>query len=294
MDVKFVSGRNVTWDDTLYTEDQLTLNNNYDLGSVEARTLSAIGAGSDGEYYYGSTIGTRENIFFEYALMAATPSDRDDFIQTIKTAFNPIDGIGTLTVTLANGDIRAIFCTVVKEPVCLTGWDNRTGELQKIQITLKAWDPFWRDPTLKSYTLASFTGGLHFPIVAPMDFGTTNRSVTIVNNGNVPTPCTITFTGDVTNPRVDIINSVYPAGKYIAADMSVNAGEYLRINTAQGQHSVRYIVGTTDSNGFQYLDPASEFFMIEPGSNTISFTQSSAIGASAACAVEYFEQYIGV
>lgn len=294
MDVKFVSGRGVTWDDSLYDErTQCALTNNYDLGSVEARPWSTTAAGADGDNYYGATMGAREDIFLEYNLIAASASARDTFIKTLKTAFNPYDGLGTLTITLANGDQRCIFCTVKKEPVCLTGWDNRTREFQRVQILLKAYYPFWFDPDLYTQTLASFTGGMSFPLTFPMTFGTTNPSVTITNNGNVATPVVITFTGAVTNPRIDLTNSKYPSGKYIKATMALGAGEYLRINTAQGQHTVSYIVGTTSSNGYAYLDPASEFFMLEPGTNTLSFTQSTAIGSGAACSVEYFEQYIG-
>jgi hypothetical protein len=294
VDIKFTSSRGIVWDDSAYSHDQVSLSNNYDFGSVEARPRSVVTYGADGENYYGSTVGPREDVFFEYNLMGSTRSDIDDLIETFKTSFNPSDGIGTLLVTLANGNMRALPCTVVREPVCLTGWDNRLGELQRIQVTLKAWNPYWLDPDLKSYSLASFTGGMTLPIICPMDFGTTNPSITIINGGNVPSPCVVTFTGAITNPRVDIYNDLYPDGVYMKAIMDLGAGEYLYVNTAQGNHAVRHIAGTTDTNAYGYWDPLGEFFMIAPGSNTITLTQSTAIGSTAACDVEFWERHIGV
>ena len=293
MDVKFTSSRGIVWDDSLYVRAQAYRTKNTTFGKAPSRPLSVTAAGADGDNYYGGTIGPREDMLIEYVLRGATRSDVDDFVETLKSAFNPYDGVGTLMVTLDNGNVRAIPCTITDEPEALTG-EGRGVTHQVVQIPLKAWEPFWLDPALKTYSLASFTGGMTLPIICPMDFGTTNPSITVVNNGNVPSPCVVTFTGAITNPRVDIYNAKYPSGAYLKMLLDLGAGEYVRINTAQGYHTVRHIAGTTDTNAYQYWDPAGEFFMIAPGSNTISLTQSTAIGATAACSVEFWERHIGV
>jgi len=292
MDVKFVSERNVTWDDSLYTDAQIALTNNYDLGSIEARPSLGVSSYNHGENYYGQTVGPRD-IFLEYILKSTTKAGRDAFIRTIKTAFNPVEGLGLLTLTMEGGIERAIWCSMQKEPVCVIG-EGRRQLRQTVQLNLHAPYPFWHNPTVNTVSLASFTGGLHFPLVAPIDFGAADQEVTVTVAGDSPTPCLITFNGALTDPRIDLVNDKFPDGKYFKAVMSLLAGETLVINTAQGNHTVRYVSGVTDVNGIGYKDPGSSFFWLEPGQNVLSFEQSTAIGASAGCVVQYYDQYSGV
>lgn len=292
MDVKFVSGRGVTWDDTLYTSDQLSLTNNYDLGAPQIRSWTAQPPYCDGENDYGGTIAPRD-IFLEYILMTESTIERDDFIRTLKTAFNPYDGLGLLTLTMADLSEYAIWAKPTGEPKCLAG-SGRGYNYQFVQIDLRAPYPFFINPALRSSSLSSFTGGISFPLTFPMTFGLATQEATLTNSGNVPTPVIITFIGAITNPRIDLTNEAYPAGKHLSATMALGSGEVLTINTGQGQHTVRYIHGTTDDNGFQYLDSDSEFFWLEPGENILSFSSSSSIGADASCLIEYYDQYIGV
>jgi hypothetical protein len=294
MDVKFESGRGITWDDSLYENSEVALTNNYDLGAAEGIISSQVAPYFDGEGIYDETLAPRD-ILFEYHLISDSNAARDLLIQTLKTAFNPKDKLGLLTLTLGGGILRSIWCIPNGEPYCLPGTARRPTR-QIVQVKLRAPRPFFFDPEIKTATLASFSGGLSFPFRTPWTFGTASSTVTITNNGNVPTPVIITFHGDLTNPRVDITNikDGIETTKFIKAVMTLAAGEVLRIDTSLGQHKVEYIVGSSNTNGFQYLDSESEFFWLMPGDNLISFSSSSAIGASATCSIEYFEQYIGV
>lgn len=296
MDVKFVSGRSVTWDDSLYPNTELALTNNYDLGKAESRISSVIAPYLDGECYYNQTLAPRD-ILLEYVIIENTIAARDALVQTIKTAFNPVDGLGLLTLTMADGITKyAIWCIPNGEPQCFAG-DGRTREgsgvgtfKQVVQVNLRAPIPFFMNPVPHTVNISTFSGGLAFPFATPWTFGLASSSILLTNAGNVSTPVKITFNGSITNPRIDNITT----GKYIKATMTLNSGETLEIDTAQGDHTVDYTVGGTTSNGFQYLDSASEFFLLQPGANLLSFTASTSIGVSASCTIEYYDLYLGV
>jgi hypothetical protein len=228
-------------------------------------------------------------ILLEYLLSSTSIAGRDAFIQTLKTAFNPKDGLGLLTLGMDGSIDRSIWCVPLGEPECLPAAGRRPFR-QLVQVRLRAPWPHFFDPEINTVTLASFAGGLAFPWSTPWTFGTASTTITITNAGNVATPVIVTFNGDITNPRIDNLTT----GKYIKATMALAAGEALRINTAPGEHTVEYFHGGLNTNGFQYLDSGSEFFWLEPGDNILSFSSSSALGAGSSCNLEYFDQFVGV
>jgi hypothetical protein len=289
MFVKFVSGRSVTWDDSLYDPlTELARTNSYNLDAIGAEISDVKGPYIDGRLFYGLTMEPRE-MMLEYLLMATDEASRDVFIQTVKTAFNPKDGYGLLTVTLGGGVQRAIWCIPKAEPLCMTGAGRRINR-QLLQVWLYAPRPFWLDPVMKSATLSTFSGGLCYPWRMPWTFGLASTEANIVNAGNVPTPLVITFHGEIMNPRIDNLTT----GQHLAATMTLAEGETLEINTGPGEHRVRYVHGGVEDNGFQYLDSESDFIWFMPGTNQVSFSASSSIGAAASCTIDYFDQYLGV
>jgi hypothetical protein len=288
MNFNFTSGRGIVFDDSTYTDDELLLMDTWDLGTVESLDASRKAPYSDGEGYYGTTLAVREMII-PYVLFADSRADLFTAIRTVKNAFQPKDGLGLLLVTLDGGVERAIWCKPTGE-VKTPGGASRGTWYQEVYVNLRAYYPFFIDPELKSATLASFSGGLTMPFTTPVSLGIAIQQVTITNSGDSPTPITVTFQGEITNPRIDNLTT----GEYIKATMTLGSGEFLRINTGQGQHTVRYIHGTTDERGNKYLDSGSKFFWLEPGSNVLSFSSSSSLGAGSGCVIEYFDQYLGV
>jgi hypothetical protein len=288
MNFKFTSGRGIVFDDSTYTDDELILLDGWDLGTVESLDASRKAPYSDGEGYYGTTLAVREMII-PYVLFADTRAALFTAIRTVKNAFQPKDGLGLMLITLDGGVQRAIWCKPSGEVKTPAGASRGTW-YQEVYVNLRAYYPFFIDPIVNVLTVASFTGGLSFPFSTPINFGTASSSITVTNDGDSPTPVVITFTGEITNPRIDNLTTA----EYIKAVMALPAGEYLRINTGQGQHTVEYIHGTTNERGNKYLESGSKFFWLEPGDNILSFSSSSSIGAAAMCEILYYNQFLGV
>jgi len=288
MNFKFVSGRNLTFDDSQYDETELVLLNTWSLGQVDSRMISVIAPYCDGDNYYGQTLGSR-TITIPYVLMATSRSELFDLVRTVKSVFNPKDGLGLLTITMDGGDEYVIWCVPEGTPYAPAG-NQRGVWYQTLILTLKVPYPFFIDPAYHSFSISGFSGGFVLPLSLPWTFGEVGQQIDVENNGDSPTPLIVTFLGEITNPRIDNLTT----DEYLKAVLALGAGEVLEINTAQGQHTVHYIHGGTTDNGFGYLTTDSKFFWLEPGTNTLSFTSSGALGATAACAVLFYDQYLEV
>ncbi|MEI6059036.1 MAG: phage tail family protein, partial [archaeon] len=156
-------------------------------------------------------------------------------------------------------------------------------------IQLIAPNPFWYDPTILTSSMVGFTGGFSLPFSFPINFGTVGTNISIDNTGDVSTPILLTFTGEIVDPV--ITNNT--TGESIIIVKQTNDGDTLVINTAFGAKSVQILSGGVYSNAFEYVDPDSVFWQLQPGINSVSYTATSE-GPNASAQIQYYKRFSGV
>jgi len=239
----------------------------------------------DGETYIDSLLGPRY-LDIEGMIWATTPGAIMDRRQRLNRVFNPKLGIGRLRLELGGWayEIDAAVDSSVAFP-------SRTkGPIQTFALSLVCPDPAWRNPDEETWTLASFVGGFSFPFSFPLSFGSVGQELDIENKGDMDSPVLIRMTGPLTNPELENVTT----GQRISITREIRAGETLEINTAFGQKSVTIIDANGNrSNGFHYVSPASEFWSLVPGLNTVTYAATEESGNSSVT-LSFYHRYSGV
>lgn len=146
-------------------------------------------------------------------------------------------------------------------------------------IDLMLWAP---DPRIYSLTpgqtdlvLATISGGLDFDLDFDIQFGTaTSNGGTAVNNGNIETRPVVSFLGPLTSPRVSNLTQ----GKTWKSDIVLGGGETMVVDFLERMATVD---GANRNNTIEY---DSEWFNLEPGSNSLQFSAGAGSGSAS---VEY-------
>lgn len=248
----------------------------------------------DGSFPLNTRIDER-TVSFDIMITASTQALLEAAILDLTTALNPKLGTGVLTYTQECGTTYALNCRGNNTPTLSA--TVRGATWQKATIDLIAFNPFWYNPTLTEETLATFAGGFTFPLTSPYTFGTASETATVTNNGNVASPFTLVFNGEIVDPVMTFttVKDGVSTTKTISATLTIAAGDTLTVKTGPGAPTVTKVTSGTSTNGFQYIDSASDLTtQIEPGENVLDFSSSSSIGATAYCAISFYEQFIGV
>lgn len=145
-------------------------------------------------------------------------------------------------------------------------------------VVLVANDPIWWDAMETPIQIGTWTGGFRTWDAThefTMPFRLRQRADTWVevnNSGQVPTPVTVEFSGQATNPM--IYNAT--TDKLIRLDGKIASDEKVVITTGYRNKTITlYRNGETRGTPAEYmLDDLSEFFSLEPGINVIKFSCS--------------------
>jgi len=120
--------------------------------------------------------------------------------------------------------------------------------------------------------LATSSGGLVYPLVYPLEYGTTSGgSVMVAQDGNADAPLQATFVGPLINP---VLTS--STGWRLAFDLSLASGETLVVDTGEG---TALLDGTTDR--LYTVSPTGsplELCTIPPDGATVSLSAASGSG----------------
>ncbi len=182
-------------------------------------------------------------------------------------AFNPKLGQGTFTWQ----DIAGVQWQLdaVPEGCEFPGGEAAGVVYQQAVITLIAANPFWYVPGTLDVSL--LTGGMVFPVSFPSGFATIVPASNATNDGDVETPIDFTFIGPCLNPKVANLTT----GKSIQVNYNVASGYSIYVNTAFGAKEVSLVApGGTKTNIMNYLTVTSEFFMLQPGANSLQYSES--------------------
>lgn len=119
------------------------------------------------------------------------------------------------------------------------------------------------------------TGGRPWSTVWPRQWGTEFFSGTFaaINLGNSNTPVVLTVTGPCVDPAITNLTT----GELVKVNANLAAGELLEIDLSGPVPDVR-INGT---NGYSRVDPASRWFSLAPGTNSLRFESLDGLGSLA-------------
>ncbi|MZQ75268.1 MAG: hypothetical protein GT589_03815 [Peptoclostridium sp.] len=241
----------------------------------------------DGQTYLFNTLDSRL-ITLTVAFVYEDDNDKYFKRDMLLKMFNPKLGQGVLQADFLHYT-REVDCIVSGMPDFYVAPED-ADTLCKVQINLIAHDPYWRDARQREIEIASYSGGLSFPLSLPMNFRVKEKSKKIYNDGHVDAPVTIEFFGPAVNPTV----TNETTGEYIKVNKTLIDGDKLIITTGFGNKAVRLIDGVgAESNAFHYVDLQSTFFGLATGINELNFDDDND-SEGANVKIKWKNRYLGV
>jgi len=268
---------------TITPPNYLLLNfDGFEQGQVDIQSSKA--PYQDGETYIDN-IFEKKVITLEFSLFGDDQQEVFDRRLNISKKFNSRLGMGTLTLTQVTGSTYCI--DVITKSVVFSSVTSKNHNV--VIIELIAPNPFWYDPTQLESIMVGFSGGFSFPFSFPFNLGTVGSQIEVENSGNVDTPVMIYFYGEVVDPVITNLTT----DEEITIVKTISDGDILIINSAFGEKSALILSGGVYTNAFEYVDPASIFWKLVPGTNDISYTVTSE-GANAQALLYYYNRYSGI
>lgn len=240
----------------------------------------------DGETFIDQVFDKRE-FYVEFAILGTDRLKVLDSRANVLKKFNPRLGPGSLKWTRSDGAAYQLDC--ITKRISFPQRSAQSSYHQTVLVEMVAFKPFWYNPAEVQRTMVGFSGGWSFPLSLPISFGQVGSQVTVENEGDVKTPALIYLYGEVVNPVIKNLTTE----QEIEIVGTVEDGEILIINTEFGEKGALILSGGEYINAFQYVDPESKFWQLEPGDNILGYTVSSE-GENAKCIVMFYHRYSGV
>ena len=142
-------------------------------------------------------------------------------------------------------------------------------------VALKAADPRWYGTQVNS-TLATIPvvgGGLQFPLSYPLSYGslTSGGTVLVTNDGNAPTYISAQIFGPCYNPSLTYSyvdgNGLVTLYEWAMSNFFVADGRSFTVNFLD-----RTVLDDLNNNLYSSIDSGSDWFVLQPGPNSVSFS----------------------
>ena len=200
---------------------------------------------------------------------------------------NPKTGLGILRYGHKNG-MKEIVAKPETAPIFPSGSNNRANSFQRALVDFVCPNPFWRDINPTNIKLEDFVGNFSFPFSFPVNFAIRGDTRTLMNEGHVATPVTVTFVGEAVNPMITKLGT----SEFIRVNRTIPSGYQLVITTEFNNKSVKIVAPDgVETNAMGYIDLESTFFSLDVGENRLSFITE---GGQPEVYVEYRNWYVGV
>ena len=214
-------------------------------------------------------------VAFDVFVRAASRADGEVALAVLEAAFAPSDSETTLDVRITGtpdeyrlyGRPRGVLAPLGRRFI------NGTA---RVRCEFMATDPRRYALTESTATtgLATSSGGLAFPALAPFVFGTggTGNTMSCFNAGTIATPWVATFTGPLVAPEL-VHNDT---GKRLSlTGASLVAGDVLVVDAHDGVHTVIF----NGAARYAWLAATSQWFLLEPGANSVVLLGASGAGS---------------
>jgi hypothetical protein len=234
----------------------------------------------------GKLTGLRVDARDVFLPLMVKANNLTDALRLMARYFNPQAGVGKLRVTTDSGT-RELICQYVGG-LDGDGRDNGPG-WQKVGLRLRALQPYWQADIAKNFV---------FTIVAPVIFfqspffplrishGTIDGTVTVSNDGDVPTYPIITASGAFMSLQVDNLDT----GKTLSfPTLSMVDGDNLVIDSRPDVLSVKL----NGNNAFGMLSAASSLWSIKPGENHLKIV-TTGTNSNSVVTISFTEQFLTV
>ncbi len=255
------------------------------LGGVESDVISSEVVGMDGVFYHGCKKTPRP---IPCTVYVKGKNREDMYRQRLKIIglLRAENDVGTLYYS---NDYISVKIGAV--PITPPDFNERLKNYNKADLKFWCPQPLWQSLETKTASIAKIDGiGFEMPFSFPVTFSHIRNEIIINNLGTARTPVTITITGAGENPSV--ANTAN--GKTIALlDKTLSDGEQLIINTERGYKSVKLVQNGTETDGFQYINPLSDFWELEVGENKIVYSSDDNAEATS-IVISYNERFEGV
>ena len=245
------------------------------------------------------TNATERRITFDIMILGSSLEDLQTNIATLSEALNPLAGEGWLYFQKEDGTSYYLKAIPDNTPVLDTS--ERGLFHQRASLSFIAHDPFWYTSGTATTLTLSISGHAVFPFYGVTQsatrptkhiMGAASPTGTANNTGNWPSSVTCTIYGEMVDPVITDTTT----GDYMSFSGTIAAGARLVFTTGYGKQSVRYYSSGADmvgTNAFSYVNIGSTFFLLDPGTNVISLTYSSALAPSSAV-ITWESKYTGV
>lgn len=177
---------------------------------------------------------------------------------------------------------------------------NVTADLgnlaQGVSVQWEATDSYLYSAPTQNPTvgLSSASGGLAFPLLFPLSFGsgTSPTQITAVNDGDVACWPMLVIAGPCLNPIVQ--NQSVAGAPTIALSAQLFSGDLLYVDC--DTHAITYYPSGSDVGVPQggWLNPGSTFFGLPPGTNVVSFASQDSSPVAGTLTMWYASAYSGL
>lgn len=255
------------------------------IGNVETDIRKTNSPFQDGSTVYRVAILDRL-IILEGAIMARSQDELYALRRQLSQVLNPkIEG----TLVYQNNHKSYSIGAITQEG---SVWGRRHATNQVFTASFICPDPFLLDEYEVSSVLATWIGGLRFPLRLPSSFAMRGpKVINAVNIGDTDAPVRIEISGPATNPCI----TNHSTSEFIKVNRTLISGDKLIITTHFGNKRVEI----QDADGRQvnvlhWIDPNSTLWSLQMGDNIIEYTSDDPEGIEPfSISVNYRNRYFG-
>lgn len=237
------------------------------LSDVRNAIYSINSMGQDGDTYLGNRIESRE-IEIVGSIKERNKDQMREYRRKLNRVLNPQYAA---TLTYEYGEFkRVIDCKVDNAPVF-----SRKAIFQDFTVQLLCLNPFWRKESKSRDDIATWIGGLEFPVEIPAEgwqigFRQPSLIVNVYNDGDVQAGIRVEFRALGVVKKPSLLN--VDTGEFIKLNIDLVAGDVLSVSTGYGEKEVTLKRGGVTSDAFRYLDVDSSYLQLSVGDNLFRYS----------------------
>ncbi len=266
-------------------EPPYILQNPEGISGLTSRTQTQQGYLQDGDTRLSNS-DEKRFLTLDIMIMACSHNDLELKKRFIQKMFNP----KVETELLFNNDNFSSRLKVYAEsrPRYTT---DKSYVTQQMILRLVAHQPYYEGEELTESMLTEIKN-FEFPVeFSPaIEFSTQGDSLAVIeNDGDVPTPVTLEFTGPAQNPKITNLTTE----EFVKVERTLLAEEKLIVTTEYGNKKVLFDDGAGNiTNSFGFISDDTVFFQLEVGTNEIKYTADTGV-ETAEATIKWRERFAG-